>query len=59
MSAVTAVNKPPNPTAGNVRTVHTRINVTNLSKHKKYPATNQPQGMNVKKLNNYFVFGVK
>lgn len=55
MSAVTAVNKPPN----NVRTVHTRINVTNLSKHKKYPATNQPQGMNVKKLNNYFVFGVK
>lgn len=59
MFAVTAENKPQNHTAGNVLTARTTTNVTNLSKHKKYPATNQPQGMNVKKLNNYFVFGVK
>ena len=52
-------SKPPNPTAENVLTARTQTNATNLSKHKKYPAPNQPQGMNVKKLNNYFVFGVK
>lgn len=46
----------PKPHGGKV---HTTTNATNLLRHKKYPATNQPQGMNVKKLNNYFVFGVK
>ena len=45
MSAVTAVNKPQNHTAENVLTARTQTNVTNLSKHKKYPATNQPQGI--------------
>lgn len=52
-------SKPSNLTAASVLTARTQTNATNLSKHKKYPATNQPQGMNVKKLNNYFVFGVK
>lgn len=45
MSADIVASKLPNPTAENVLTARTPTNATNLLKHKKYPATNQPQGI--------------
>lgn len=50
MSADIVASKLPNPTAENVLTARTPTNATNLLKHKKYPATNQPQGIKCVKL---------
>lgn len=37
-------SKSPNPTAGNVPTVHIPINVTNLLRHKKIPCNQSATG---------------